>query len=161
FKVVRENLGRIGVLKVAQSNYSQYSSRYDRLKAGETPNVFNLEFSGGALSDLNIYNLHFMIGLFGGPEEISYVPNTHGKGVDAAGVSVLAYHGSFATCVCSTYTSSEHSGLLHGDDAYIHAGGAANTIDRVKLHADADTEITDLGQNPNNMVAELEAFVEI
>src|SRR5699024_8314147 len=39
--------------------------------------------------------------------------------------------------------------------------GAANTIDRVKIHADGETEIIDLGQNPNNMVAELEAFVEI
>ena len=161
FKVIGENLGKIGELKVAQSNYSQYSSRYDKLKAGETPNVFNLEFSGGALSDLNIYNLHFMIGLFGGPEEISYVPNRHANGVDTSGVSVLDYDGFFATCVGSKDTASENFVLLQGDAGYIHVRGAANTIDYIDIHAGGETETIDLGQNQNNMVAELEAFVKI
>lgn len=161
FKVIQEKLGEIGNLKVAQSNYSQYSSRYDKLKAGETPNVFNLEFSGGALSDLNIYNLHFMIGLFGGPEEISYVPNKHENGVDTSGISVLDYDGFFATCVGSKDTTGENFVLLQGDAGYIHVKGAANTIDKVEIHTGEGVETIDLGQNENNMVAELAAFVEI
>lgn len=161
FKAIQENIGKIGNLKVAQSNYSQYSSRYDKLKAGETPNVFNLEFSGGALADLNIYNLHFMIGLFGGPEEISYVPNKHENGVDTSGVSVLNYDGFFATCVGSKDTTSENFVLLQGDAGYIHVRGGSNTIDKVEIHNGEDVEIIDLGQNENNMVAEIQAFIEI
>ncbi|WP_411842709.1 Gfo/Idh/MocA family protein [Salinicoccus sp. HZC-1] len=161
FKVIREKLEKIGELKVAQSNYSQYSSRYDKLKAGETPNVFNLEFSGGALADLNIYNLHFMIGLFGGPEDISYVPNKHENGVDTSGVSILNYDGFFATCVGSKDTASENFVLLQGEKGYIHVRGGANTIDSVEIHIGEEVEIIDLGQNENNMVSELAAFVEI
>ncbi len=161
YKAIRDNLEKIGDVKVLQSNYSQYSSRYDKLKSGETPNVFNTEFSGGALSDLNIYNLHFMIGLFGGPEEISYVPNKHENGVDTSGVSVLNYEGFFATCVGSKDTTSDNFVLLQGDKGYIQVKGAANTIDEVEIHTGRDVETIDLGQNDNNMVSELEAFVEI
>lgn len=161
FKVIQDNIEKIGNLKVAQANYSQYSSRYDKLKAGETPNVFNLEFSGGALADLNIYNLHFMIGMFGGPEEITYVPNKHDNGVDTSGVSVLNYNGCFATCVGSKDTTSENFVLLQGDEGFIHVKGGANTIDKVEIHVGEDVETIDMGQNENNMVAELEAFVEI
>lgn len=41
--------------------FCQYSSRYDSLISGKLPNVFNPEFAGGALMDINLYNIHFWL----------------------------------------------------------------------------------------------------
>ena len=64
---IKEQISRLGTIRMVQCNFSQYSSRYDKFLNGETPNVFSPAFSGGALADINIYNLHFVIGLFGKP----------------------------------------------------------------------------------------------
>jgi len=42
-------------------NYSQYSIRYDDLLVGETLNVFNKEFAGCPLKDINYYNVYLTI----------------------------------------------------------------------------------------------------
>ena len=69
---MKEELPRLGTIRMVQCNFSQYSSRYDKFLQGETPNVFNPEFSGGALADINIYNLHYVIGFFGKPKTVHY-----------------------------------------------------------------------------------------
>ena len=58
YELIRQNIGKIGPIRFIQANYSQYSSRYDTFLAGETPNIFNPAFSGGALVDMvNLQNL--------------------------------------------------------------------------------------------------------
>lgn len=52
-----------GPLKNVMLNFSQYSSRYDRYRKKEISNAFNPEFDGGALTDINIYNIHLANGL--------------------------------------------------------------------------------------------------
>ena len=64
FEFFKENISKLGPIRLIQANYSQYSSRYDLFKLGETPNVFNPEFSGGALMDLNVYNIQLIYNLF-------------------------------------------------------------------------------------------------
>lgn len=68
YQKIKERIGDLGSLKMVQCNFSQYSSKYDKFKNNENPNVFNPQFSGGALMDINIYNAHFIIGLFGRSE---------------------------------------------------------------------------------------------
>lgn len=63
FDLVKEHLSNLGDIKIVECNYSQYSSRYDAFKRGEVAPAFNPEMGGGALRDLNIYNLHLVIGL--------------------------------------------------------------------------------------------------
>ncbi|MFR5079852.1 MAG: Gfo/Idh/MocA family protein [[Clostridium] innocuum] len=76
---MKEELPRLGTIRMVQCNFSQYSSRYDKFLQGETPNVFNPEFSGGALADINIYNLHYVIGMFGKPKKVHYYANKHAQ----------------------------------------------------------------------------------
>lgn len=161
YKVIKEHLDRVGELKVIQANYSQYSSRYDALKGGQVPNVFNLEFSGGALADLNIYNLHFVVGLLGSPENVSYFPNKYENGVDTSGVCVMQYEGSVATCIGSKDTKSENSILIQGDQGYIKVNGSANILDSIEIRTDGYDETIDLDQYENNMVSEIEDFKKV
>ena len=64
YNKIRELLPRIGRVKLVQCNFSQYSSRYDAFCAGETPVSFDPECAGGALMDLNVYNISYIVGLF-------------------------------------------------------------------------------------------------
>ena len=72
---IREWIPLIGEVKLVQSRFCQYSSRYDNFKKGIIAPAFDPKKSGGALMDLNLYNIHYVMGIFGRPESISYYPN--------------------------------------------------------------------------------------
>ena len=65
FEILKESLGKIGKIKLVQGNFSQYSSRYDAFLRGEMPNIFNPDFAGGCLMDINFYNVYLNVALFG------------------------------------------------------------------------------------------------
>ena len=106
FDIIEE----IGNIKAVFCNLSKYSSRYDDFVKGETPNVFNPSLGGGALEDINIYNIHFCVGLFGEPMEVSYYANII-RDIDVSGTLILKYDNFTALCVgaknnnCLLYTS--------------------------------------------------------
>lgn len=90
FKKIKENIGNLGDIKIVSLNYSQYSSRYDSFKQGNILAAFDYHKAGGALMDLNVYNLHFIVGLFGRPKSIQYHANIE-KGIDTSGIMTLDY----------------------------------------------------------------------
>ncbi|MDE6240029.1 MAG: Gfo/Idh/MocA family oxidoreductase, partial [Muribaculaceae bacterium] len=61
FRSVMENLPRIGTIRRYVASYCQYSSRYDRFKAGELPNAFNPQLSNGAIMDIGVYTIYPMV----------------------------------------------------------------------------------------------------
>ena len=75
FHWVRKNINLLGSIKMVSLTFCQYSSRYDALLSGQVPPVFDPACCGGALMDLNLYNVHFVVGLFGEPMSVSYHPN--------------------------------------------------------------------------------------
>lgn len=77
--------------KTVRLNYSQYSSRWDAVEAGEEPNVFSLTTGGGALNDLGIYPVYDAVLWFGEPDGVKYFPSLAPTGVDAAGTMVMIY----------------------------------------------------------------------
>ena len=116
---MKEELPRLGTIRMVQCNFSQYSSRYDKFLQGETPNVFNPEFSGGALADINIYNLHYVIGFFGKPKTVHYYANKHANGIDTSGVVLMQYDGFQAVCVGCKDTRSECIAQIQGEKGFI------------------------------------------
>ena len=71
-EILKRELPKIGKIRLVMSNYSQYSSRYDLLLKGEVPNIFNPEYGGGCLMDINFYNVYINVALFGKPEKYVY-----------------------------------------------------------------------------------------
>ena len=90
FLKIKELLNQIGDIKIVTVNYTQYSSRYDAFQRGEILPAFDYTKSGGALMDLNIYNIHFLVSLFGEPKQVSYIANLE-KNVDTSGILTLVY----------------------------------------------------------------------
>jgi len=161
YQLIKQHVGKLGELKLVQCNYSQYSSRYDALLMGETPNVFNLEFSGGALADINIYNVHFVLNLFGTPQSVNYVANKHPNGIDTSGVLVMKYSNFIAECVGAKDTRSMNFVLIQGENGYLHVENGANGCQNVILHL-KDKEVQLNNQIINNpLYYELLVFKEI
>ena len=100
YKKIKDWIGKIGDVKLVQSQYSQYSSRYDAFKRGEILPVFDPEKAGGALMDLGLYNLHYVLGLFGKPENVKYYANIE-RNIDTSGVLMIEYKNFNAMCVCA------------------------------------------------------------
>jgi scyllo-inositol 2-dehydrogenase (NADP+) len=134
YQLIKQHVGKLGELKLVQCNYSQYSSKYEALLRGETPNVFNPEFSGGALADINIYNLHFVLNLFGAPQTVSYTANKHPNGIDTSGVLLMKYPNFIAECVGAKDTRSMNFVLIQGENGYLHVENGANGCQNVILH---------------------------
>lgn len=84
---------KLGTIYGASFTYASYSSRYNNVLAGETPNIFSLDFSGGSLVDIGVYPITFAVALFGRPKSQIYVPAICATGVDLGGFGLLQYDG--------------------------------------------------------------------
>ena len=82
---------RLGTLMGASLTYSSFSSRYNAVLAGEVPNIFSLDFSGGSIVDIGVYPIAFAVTLFGRPKSQTYAPYICPTGVDGGGFVTLNY----------------------------------------------------------------------
>lgn len=146
YQKVRENLNRLGELKWVQCNFSQYSSKYDKFKNNENPNVFNPEFSGGALMDINIYNAHFITGLLGRPRRLTYTANMAANGIDTSGILLFEYDGFLAAGIGCKDSASENICQIQGDRGYIviHSASSICAEAEIWIRGAKEPEIIDL-----------------
>ncbi|MFM9279375.1 Gfo/Idh/MocA family protein [Paenibacillus jiagnxiensis] len=91
FKVIQENLFKLGPIRRYFAGYCQYSSRYDAYKEGKVLNAFNPQFSNGSLMDLGIYCLYPMVTLFGKPDLVKATGVMLASGVDGEGSMIMRY----------------------------------------------------------------------
>ena len=162
FYAIRDALNKIGAIKLVQCNYSQYSSRYDAYKRGEVSPSFDPKFDGGALMDINIYNLNFVIGLFGLPQKVSYVANRGFNGVDTSGIVTLEYENFLAQCVAAKDSGSPSFIMIQGDGGYILAHGTPNELSSFDLAIRGrDVQKFSLNKFNHRMVQEFVNFGEI
>ena len=158
---IRKNLAKLGDIKIVSMNYSQYSSRYNKFKAGEILPAFDPKKAGGALMDINVYNLNFVIGLFGKPKTFSYSANIE-RGIDTSGVMVLDYGNFKAVCIgakdCQVLTAS----TIQGDKGNIFIEMPANRIDAyIVNYNDGNGIVESFDEEKHRMLYEFETFIEI
>ena len=120
FRLLREKLSLIGKIKLVMSNYSQYSSRYDAVLRGERPNIFNPEFAGGCLMDINFYNVLLNTALFGRPDNAEYYPNIYPGLADTSGVFVMKYDGFVSTNAGAKDTWGINHFTIEGEKGFIY-----------------------------------------
>lgn len=158
---IKEQLPRLGTIRMVQCNFSQYSSRYDKFLNGETPNVFSPAFSGGALADINIYNLHFVIGLFGKPDCVHYYPNKHENGIDTSGVAILEYPTFKAVCVGCKDTKSKCISQIQGEKGYITLESETSKCSKFSVNISGTIEDLSVVQNEDALYYETKEFLHL
>ncbi|MBM7643076.1 Gfo/Idh/MocA family protein [Streptococcus loxodontisalivarius] len=161
FTYLKENLPQLGQLKIVSCNYSQYSSRYDAFKRGEIAPAFDPKKGGGALRDLNIYNIHLLVGLFGKPNQVTYLPNIE-RGVDTSGILVLDYGNFKATSIAAKDCSADIRSTIQGDEGSLTILGPTNSLPQVSLKLNGQEEISGDYNSPHHrMYEEFVAFETI
>ena len=127
--LVKELLPEIGKIRFAQASFCQFSSRYLQFLGRGTdpaPNVFNRDFSGGAMMDLACYNIAFLTEVFGAPGGLAYYANLADNGIDTSGVLVLAYDGFHATSLAAKDSASKNFSQIQGERGYMYIGGQSS-----------------------------------
>ncbi|KMK51294.1 NAD(P)-dependent oxidoreductase [[Actinobacillus] muris] len=157
---LKNHLARLGQIKIVSLNYSQYSSRYDRFKAGETPPVFDPQQAGGALMDLNVYNLHFAIGLFGKPQNCYYAANLT-RHIDTSGVLLLNFHHFQAVCIGAKDCQAPVMLTIQGDNGNITISAPANQMQHFSVNLNNGETAHYTFDTPHRMLPEFQQFIRI
>ena len=130
---MKENLPRLGNVRMMMANYSQYSSRYDRYLEGVVDHTFDPDFLGGALRDINVYNIHYAAALFGMPKRTFYHPNIGFNGIDTSGTMIMEYDGFSAVCTGAKDSDSPGYVLIQGEKGYMRIDGKPNIADNLTI----------------------------
>ena len=125
---ILEALPHLGLVRAVQANFSQYSSRYDRYLARDVAPAFDPGCSGGALYDLNVYNLELIISMFGRPQSAAYTANIGFNGIDTSGVMTLRYDGFFATLTAAKDSASPSFFMVQGEAGWLRVEGTPNEL---------------------------------
>lgn len=160
-KKVGELLTELGKVHIVECNYSQYSSRYDRYLQHDVAPVFDPRLDGGALLDINIYNVNFAVGLFGMPVGAQYYPNKGYNGVDTSGVLVMRYPTFVAICTGAKDSAGPSFCTIQGEKGWLQVVGAPNEMREVIICVDGVTRTYSLNLYKHRMVHEFEDFIEI
>jgi predicted dehydrogenase len=128
YQLIANELPGLGTLKLIQCNYSQLSSRYPAFLRGDVLPAFDPALGGGALMDINIYNIHFVVGMLGRPTSVHYTANIE-RGVDTSGILVLEYPTCRVVCVGAKDSSGPVQSLIQGDGGTIVMHGTPNVVD--------------------------------
>ena len=119
YEHLKEELAKIGNIKLIQANFSKYSSRYDEFRKGIITPTFDKAQAGGALMDLNVYNIHFVIGLFDMPKKVQYYPNLAENGVDTSGILMMEYPTFQAVCTAAKDSTYDPFVIIQGEEGTI------------------------------------------
>lgn len=161
FLAMKQKLKELGNIRIIECNYSQYSSRYDEFKKGNILPAFDVNRAGGALMDLNVYNVHLITELCGKPEKVEYYPNIE-RGVDVSGILILSYDKFKCVCIGAKDCSAPLSTNIQGDAGCIHIDKPTNTIkDFFVISNNGHEEKVDANGGHHKMYHEFKAFSDM
>ena len=162
YEIIPSYLSKIGEIKLIRSTFCQYSSRYDAYCKGDIKPAFDPLCSGGALMDINVYNISFVIGLFGAPLASIYMANIGHNGIDTSGVVTMDYGSFKAVCKGAKDCSARNGIMIQGTKGWIEVPNRPGFIENVTLHLNqnnTDTVIDVAKERP--YIKEFRRMVEV
>ena len=157
---IKYNIDKIGEIRLVECNFSQLSSRYEAFKNGVIAPVFDKSKGGGVLGDLNIYNIHFVVGLFGKPNKVHYSPNIVND-VDTSGILLLEYNNFKVLCIAAKDTFNNSYVNIQGDQGIIKVIGPTNEVPNYSIQKKDNLIEENKNIHSHRMFAEFKKFVEV
>ncbi len=158
-QAIRDAVPEVGTLRRVVLAKDQYSSRYDKLKAGELPNAFNPEFAAGSLMDLGVYTVALSHLLFGEPTSVHATGHLLPSGVDGQGTLLLGYDGFEVACLHSKIAPGGVGSAITGENGVIHFDDCSvPTSVRLDLRDGTSRDLT-REQSAHHMRYEVEHFI--
>nr|WP_302142165.1 Gfo/Idh/MocA family oxidoreductase [uncultured Schaedlerella sp.] len=159
-EVLKRELPKVGKVRLVLGNYSQYSSRYDLVLQGEVPNVFNPEYGGGCLMDINFYNVYLNAALFGKPLSSVYYPNRRGELADTSGVLIMQYDGFVSSSAGAKDTWGVNYFQIEGEKGHIYIRDGSNGLAEIRVVTKDSEETFDQQDNPEWRFYEVQKLTE-
>ena len=161
YHALKKDLDKLGEIGIVSLNICHYSSRYDAFKAGEILPVFDPHKAGGALMDLNVYNISFICGLFGEPKSVQYSANVK-RGIDVSGILVLDYGDFKAVTIAAKDSNAPVYCSIQGDKASIFMDKSVNNMRKYSIVTN-DGQSTEHreDENPHRLLYEFMDFITI
>lgn len=133
YEEIKKLLPEIGNIRLVECSFSQYSRRYESYQNGIVLPVFDPKLDGGALYDLGVYSIHFIMGLFQSPTNVQYFPNLGFNGIDTSGVLVMDYGNFKAICTTAKDCDAPSRCVIEGDKGYIFMDSQPSSIEKITL----------------------------
>lgn len=161
FRVITNNLYKIGRVRRYFASYCQYSSRYDAFKQGTVLNAFNPVYSNGSLMDLGIYCLYPMVTLFGKPESLQATGIMLSSGVDGEGSILMRYEDMDAVVMHSKIADSYAPTEIQGENGTLIIDKINQPYDVKIMYRDGTVEDLRQPQMQESMFYEAREFIEL
>lgn len=161
YDVIKDELEDLGEIKLVQCNYAQYSRRYDAYLKGEILPAFDPKMAGGALYDINVYCIHFVLGLFGKPQSSFYSAVKGPNGIDTSGVLLMDYGDFKAICSGAKDSVSKNFMIIQGSKGYIEIPNRPGYIKDVRVHHGDQERVIDVEEILNPMKLEFERIQQV
>lgn len=140
YDVLKQQVKRLKEIKMVMCNFSKVSSAYEAYCNGEVGHFFDKDSYGGALYDLNVYNLNVIVGILGIPSKVSYFPNHGYNGVDTSGIAILTYPDFQVCCVAAKDSDGEDFMQIQARNGYIYLQGATASLSHLNICIDGKME---------------------
>ena len=161
FKIVMENIYKLGKIRRYFSSFCKYSSRYDKYREGVVLNAFKRELSNGALMDIGVYTIYPMITLFGEPKEIKATSYMLESGVDGEGSVIFKYDEMEGSVIYSKISNSYLPTEIQGEEGTMIID-KINEVNSVKIvYKDGNIEELSTKQEEDSMCYEIDEFVNL
>ena len=158
YALAKQYLDDIGSLRIVSCTFCQYSSRYDAFCAGDVQPAFDPACAGGALMDLGVYNVSYIVGLFGEPNQAKYTANIE-RGIDTSGILTMDYSGFKAVSIAAKDCAAPARYIIQGTKGYILQKSTANCCGGITFHPnEGKEEHYNLNGGRPRQAAEFEAF---
>ncbi|MGI6568741.1 MAG: oxidoreductase [Erysipelotrichaceae bacterium] len=111
--------------------------------------------------DLNVYNVHYLVGLFGKPKKVKYYPNIE-KNIDTSGILILEYDNFVATLIAAKDCGSPLLNCIEGNKGCIYTSSPLFTLTHFYHQLNKEEPVYyDLCDNVHRMEHEFKKFAEI
>ena len=155
---VRNSLPRIGKIRRASLEFCQYSSRYDKFKAGIVENAFNPKIKNSALSDIGIYPLYLAMSLFGEPESLDSRSVILDNGFEGEGVLTLTYPDKLVSVTYSKIFGGTLPSVIEGECGSIVINKISAPTEITLNLRGKSPEVIGQAETEGNMCYEISAF---
>ncbi len=151
WQTLRRTLLEIAPVRRASLSFCQYSSRYDKFKAGMEINAFRPELCNGSLMDLGVYCLAAAQVIFGAPDSVRASMFRLPGSIDGAGSITLTYTKNDPLTAGGAIADIQYSKISQGQTpSEIQGEGGSLLIDSITRPA-AWTLLPRSGRRPDGL----------
>lgn len=160
FLSLKEDLKKLGDIKIVSFNYSQYSSRYNAFKEETILPAFDYHKAGGALMDLNVYNIHALIDLFGKPVYHKYMANIE-KNIDTSGMMLFDFDHFKGLCIGAKDCKAPLMNTIQGNLGAIVVKSPLSQMTEYEIcYNDGTSEVKSF-EKKHRLIYEFKAFMKM